>query len=83
MAIHLEEETQRVLERLRTQADARNMGLADYLQLLAETGVATAPPADLDLREFERLLEQISDGLPVLPALPADFSRADVYAEHN
>ena len=28
-------------------------------------------------------LDELSEGLPALPALPADFSRADLYDDHN
>jgi len=37
-------------------------------------------PQDPD--EFERGLDELSEGLPGLPPLPADFSRADIYGEH-
>ena len=32
--------------------------------------------------EFETLLDELASG-PTLPHLPADFSRADIYAEHD
>jgi predicted DNA-binding antitoxin AbrB/MazE fold protein len=32
--------------------------------------------------EFEHCLDKLSEGLTSLPGLPADFSRADIYAEH-
>ena len=31
--------------------------------------------------EFERLLDELASG-PVLPHLPAEFARADIYADH-
>jgi predicted DNA-binding antitoxin AbrB/MazE fold protein len=39
----------------------------------------TAPLSDDD---FERLLDELASG-PALPHLPADFSRADVYSDHD
>ena len=44
-----------------------------------------APPDALTVppRDFERLLDELSAGLPVLPTLPADFSRADIYDTHD
>jgi hypothetical protein len=33
--------------------------------------------------QVDRWLEQLSAGLPDLPALPADFSRADLYDDHD
>ena len=32
--------------------------------------------------EFERLLDELAAG-PGLPQLPPDFSRADIYADHD
>jgi len=83
MAIQLEEQTQRLLETLRDQAQARNMDLTQYLQLFADAGQVTAAGVELSAQDFEALLDQVSDGLPLLAALPADFSRADIYAERN
>jgi hypothetical protein len=34
------------------------------------------------LAEFERLLNELAAG-PPLPVLPADFSRADIYDDHD
>jgi hypothetical protein len=64
--------------------------LAVYLQQLAErdahgkngVGQAVSPPPALSLEEFDQLLEELAEG-PTLPHLPADFSRADVYADHD
>src|SRR2546430_12185304 len=81
MSIDLEEQTQRVLETLRDQARARNMDLAQYLQLFADAGQVAAADVELSEQEFEALLDQIADGLPLLAPLPRDFSRADIYAE--
>jgi len=39
--------------------------------------------APSDLAEFERGLDELSEGLPQLPTLPADYSRADSYGEHR
>ena len=32
---------------------------------------------------LDRVLDELSDGLDGLTPLPADFSRADLYAEHD
>ena len=74
---------QEALKTLNAQAQARNMGLADYLQLFAEAGQVAPPGAGPSLEEFESLLEQVSEGLALLPALPSDFSRTDIYASHD
>jgi hypothetical protein len=51
---------------------------------------STAPATALDIggdaavsdNEFELLLDELASG-PELPHLPADFSRADIYADHD
>ncbi|HEX7448663.1 MAG TPA: hypothetical protein VF306_14020 [Pirellulales bacterium] len=37
---------------------------------------------DLPIDEFDRLLDELASG-PALPRLPLDFSRADIYADHD
>ena len=60
-----------------------------YLEQLAEnaTGVkhpeTTASAPALSLAEFDRLLDDLVEGLAGLPTLPADFARADLYADHD
>ncbi len=33
--------------------------------------------------EFERRMDELSEGLTSIPTLPADWSRADLYADHD
>ena len=35
------------------------------------------------LADFERGLDELSEGLPPLPTLPPEFSRTDIYGEHG
>ncbi len=42
---------------------------------------AAETPA-LSHEEFDRLLDELASG-PTLPILPPDFSRADLYADHD
>ena len=82
-------------QKLRDQARRAGQTLEMYLQWLAERAVADMPapaPADLQPRyisdpkptgeEFGRLLGELAAG-PPLPVLPADFSRADIYDDHD
>jgi hypothetical protein len=39
-------------------------------------------PTALSDGEFEHLLDELASG-PRLPHLPSDFSRADIYADHD
>ena len=65
-------EVGRTLEAFLEEIANREAGFLDQ-------GQGQAPS---DLAEFERDLDELSEGLLQLPALPADFSRADIYGEH-
>ncbi|HET6884264.1 MAG TPA: hypothetical protein VFI31_29195 [Pirellulales bacterium] len=72
---------------LEAKASRSGKTLETYLASLAEQDVQsssplTAMPTDISLDEFDRLLDELSDG-PPLPRPPEDFSRADIYADHN
>jgi hypothetical protein len=81
--VNLAPETERVLK---AKAAEAGRTLEAFLEELAEreAGVAAAVhgQAPSDLAEFERRLDELSEGLPQLPTLPTDFSRADIYGEH-
>jgi uncharacterized protein (DUF1778 family) len=83
VTLRLNSETER---KLREVAAHLGQTLEAYLEQLAEqnAGIAPAPSPTQELsdEEFERLLDQLSEG-PTLPPLPADFSRADIYADHD
>lgn len=51
------------------------------LTILDEPGESATGPLSAD--EFDRVLDQISEGTATLPSLPEDFSRRDVYADHD
>ncbi len=76
--------------RLRQRAAESGQALEAYLQQLIEReagdAVGISPSGEqppLSLEEFDRLLDEVSEGLPPLPPLPADFSLADVYTDHD
>ena len=46
------------------------------------SGLYTGQAPALSDGEFEHLLDELESG-PRLPHLPADFSRADIYADHD
>jgi hypothetical protein len=81
--LNLAPETERVLKEKAARSgqtlEAYLEGIADR-EARAPGGVAGQPPTDP--AEFQRGLDELSEGLPALPTLPADFSRADVYGEH-
>jgi hypothetical protein len=86
ITLNLEPDTEQILA-----AKAARFGqtLEVYLKHLAERdaqgrdGLGAGPAPPLSDEEFDRLLDELSEGLPPLPSLPADFSRADIYADHD
>ena len=88
MNIEVDDRVAAALQKLHRQADDIAMPLHEYLDLLAE--LATIEPAavdperpDISLEEFDALLAEI-DKLPPAPgSLPDDFSRADIYIDHD
>ncbi|MFO0807575.1 MAG: hypothetical protein U0746_03045 [Gemmataceae bacterium] len=82
MMIEIEEQTAAALDMLREQAAARELSLEAYLKLLADAGGNGSPRVALSAAETDHFLDELSAG-ETLPVLPADFSRADIYAEHD
>lgn len=74
VTIQLDDETAAAL---RLQAARAGTDLEEYLRLLAGRGGAASNP---DWNALERELEVLSGPGP---GLPADFSRADIYADHD
>jgi hypothetical protein len=85
-------------QKLRQRAEQSGQTLEAYLEQLAERAVGngttevTGADSQQEPRyisdpkptgsEVERLLRELAAGSP-LPVLPADFSRADIYDEHD
>lgn len=74
VTIQLDDHTAEALER---QAQSVGMNLVQYLQSLVPM---TTPPARVSWEEIERQISAISTAGP---ALPDDFSRADIYQDHD
>jgi hypothetical protein len=87
--VTLDDKTAEALDMLRQQAAARGVSLDRYLADLAVNGertfekAATQSPHNLTPAEFRQWLTDVSAGMPPLPAIPADFSRADIYDDHD
>jgi hypothetical protein len=82
--LHLDPETERTL---REKAALAGQTLETYLEQLAQNdagdkGGALASSGQLSDEEFDQLLDALSAG-PTLAPLPADFSRADIYTDHD
>lgn len=64
---------------------ARALGFAsieDYLHVVFGSEPSGGSPPDLSDEEFQQALDELSSE-ENLPSLPADFSRADIYADHD
>lgn len=77
------EVTKDVVELLSAGAAARHLSLNDYLRTLVEEDPIVASLSSTTLDEFDRDMDALSDGLEHLPILPRDFSRADIYNDHD
>jgi hypothetical protein len=87
VTLNLSAETQRKLYKQAAQAGQTP---ETYIEQLVERdtqaahGVAGTGAADqLSPDEFDQRLDELAEGLPGLGPLPADWSRADLYADHD
>ncbi len=85
MTVKLEDQTAKMLQ---AQAAARNMPLDSYLRALADNsdmilGLSAKSPHKLTQSEFAQWLKDVAFDVPGVPPLPADFSRADIYNDHD
>ena len=70
-----------IAEILKAKAMARQLPLDNYLRTLLENDIANRSHSALSIEEFDRDMDELAtDSLPVLPS---DFSRADIYADHD
>ena len=68
-----------VFAALEAQARQRGISLSEYLSRIAQRSESMDAPRLSD-EEFER---QLDDLLLDVPPLPGDFSRADIYLDHD
>lgn len=74
----LNDSTARMLE---AQALARGLSVQEYLDRLALANAAQSVPGTTDFdADLDRFLAENPEPLPVLPK---DFSRADLYDDHD
>ena len=82
MQIEVEPNIADILRKLQAQAAARQMPLDAYLEQFIDPD--PAPSSDtIAIEEFDRILDDLCASPTNAPPLPADFSRADIYAEHD
>lgn len=83
MQIEMDERMVGVLERLRAQATAQLMPLDAYLERFVQTDEQATAVDAVSLAEFDRILDELAAGPIGAATLPAEFSRADIYADHD
>jgi len=74
VTIQIDEQTAKELER---QARTAGVTVAEYVRSLVPTPVATSRPT------WDELENEIVALSTPGPSLPADFSRADIYSDHD
>jgi hypothetical protein len=83
VAIEIDDRVALSLQKLQRQADDLAMPLHEYLDLLAEIASLEPNMPGMSEEEFDAVLAEI-DQLPPAPgSLPDDFSRADIYIDHD
>jgi hypothetical protein len=80
MAASVIEVDEKLAATLRSQAEARQLSLETFLQRIAQTSVSLTPAIPLAENEWNRAIDEASGDFPVLPA---GFSRADIYSDHD
>ena len=73
---------QRTAEMLKAKAEASGLSLDDYLYLLAESEI-TPLPATLNPTEIDLILDELACGAEGILPLPENFSREDIYFNHD
>ena len=71
---------ERTAAALRAQAKARDLSLDAFLRRIAETAAPINSTPMLALSDIERSIDELATESLVLPA---SFSRADIYADHD
>jgi hypothetical protein len=87
VTLNLSAETKRKLYEQAAQAGQTPEG---YIEQLVDRDTptlhsvaGTGGAGQLSPDEFDQQLDELTEGLPLLSPLPADWSRADLYADHN
>ena len=68
---------------LHAHATAQGLSVDAYLRALLGHGIAENALADMSEEDFAALMEEFAKGTEHVPPLPPDFSRDDIYSNHN
>jgi hypothetical protein len=70
-------------ELLAAQARAQGLSVDAYLKMLLGMPEQKNALAGLSDEEFDALMDEFASGTESLPPLPPDFSRQDIYCDHD
>jgi hypothetical protein len=79
----LEQLTPETIDRLAQKAQAEGLSLDVYLNALLGVLDEETTLAEMSEAEFEPFIDDFSKGSEHFPPLPPDFSRADIYTDHD
>jgi predicted nucleic acid-binding protein len=83
MDSRLEQLTPETVDRLARKAQAEGLSLDAYLNVLLGLLTEGMALAEMSEAEFEAFIDDFSKSSEHFPALPPDFSRADIYTDHD
>jgi hypothetical protein len=79
----LEQLKPETIDKLAENAHAAGLSLDAYLNTLLGLLNDGTGLSKLSDEEFEAVMDEFSRGSEHIPPLPPDFSRADIYSDHN
>ena len=70
-------------ELLAVRAKAHELSVDAYLKLLLGIPAQKSALIELSEEEFDVVMEEFASGTEGVPPLPAQFSRTDIYCDHD
>lgn len=83
MTIEVDDRIAGLMRRLQAQAMQRGLSFGAYLEQIVEAQPAAPTNGNCSLAEFDSVLDELASMTIDGPSLPADFSRSDIYADHD
>jgi hypothetical protein len=79
----LEQVRPETAELLVARAEAQGLSVDEYLRMLLGMPEQKNALAELSDEQFDAVIEEFARGTEGLPPLPSDFSRKDIYCDHD
>lgn len=73
----------RLAARLKEQAAARHLTIEQLIDLFSRDVGEFQDLQQINLEDLDRVLDELATDDEGLPVLPSDFSRADIYLDHD